>query len=91
MGCSGGLTSITSGNAMFESMRFNNPTSMLTINGSNGNDTIQISGGDAFFTSSLTVNGGTGMDTMSATGSTLDTTLNGDWDPNTITGGSGNN
>src|SRR5207249_4679295 len=85
---SAGLTNISSGNAKFESITFNNPTSTLTINGSNGDDTIQLSGGDALFAAGLTINGNDGSDTIDATGWTRGSTLNGGLGGDTINGGS---
>ncbi len=74
----------------FESVTFKNPTTSLIVNGNAGNNTIQVTGGDATFVSTLTINGNDGNDTIDASGWTLKATINGGLGGDTINGGSAN-
>ena len=72
----------------FESVTAKNPNLSLVVNGNNGTNTIQVTGGDMTFGSTLTINGLGSNDTIDASGWTLPLTINGGLGGDTISGGS---
>lgn len=72
----------------FESVTAKNPNLSLVVNGNNGTNTFQVTGGDVTFVSTLTINGLNGNDTIDASGWSLPLTINGGLGGDTISGGS---
>ncbi len=96
----GGHTIISdNGTSAFESVEFTNPTSTLTLNAGNGNNTITVGALDAGFGASFTIDAEDGDDSLTATATNIalsivggdgaDTLLGGTLN-DTIDGGTGN-
>ncbi|MBI1312843.1 hypothetical protein GC176_16260 [bacterium] len=83
----GGRTVISdNGTSAFENIAFQNPTTSLTVNTGDGNNTITLNAIDAAFAASFTLNAGGGDDTIDATVFNFAAALNGEAGNDTVTG-----
>lgn len=76
----------SSGTAAFEKVTFANPTSTLTVNAGDGNNTITLEALDAAFAAGFTLNAQGGNDTVVATGFNLGLVANLGTGNDTLTG-----
>ncbi len=83
----GGMTVISdNGTAAFERITFRNPTTSLTLNAGEGNNTISLDAIDSAFAASFTLNAGGGNDTVNASGFNFAASINGQAGDDVITG-----
>jgi Ca2+-binding RTX toxin-like protein len=83
----GGMTVINdNGTAAFESITFRNPSTSLTLNAGDGNNTISLNSIDSAFAASFTLNAGGGDDSVDASGFNFAAAINGEAGDDVITG-----
>ncbi|MEZ6121780.1 MAG: hypothetical protein R3C49_01240 [Planctomycetaceae bacterium] len=81
-----GEIEIIDNGATFENTVIPNPTSSLTVNLGDGNDTLTVTALDTGFAASLQLNGGDGIDTIDARLSSTGVTINGGSDRDIVHG-----
>jgi Ca2+-binding RTX toxin-like protein len=87
----GGRTIISDdGTSAFESVEFANPTSTLTLNAGNGNNTITVGALDAGFAASFTIDAEDGDDNLTATATNIALSILGGDGLDTLVGGGQN-
>ncbi len=83
----GGMTVINdNGTVAFESITFRNPSTSLTLNAGDGNNTISLNAIDSAFAASFTLNAGGGNDSIDASGFNFGAAINGEAGDDNITG-----
>ncbi|MHC4875350.1 MAG: choice-of-anchor Q domain-containing protein [Planctomycetota bacterium] len=83
----GGMTVISdNGTVAFESITFRNPSTSLTINAGDGDNTITLNAIDSTFAAAFALNAGDGADSIDASGFNFAAVINGEAGDDVITG-----